>query len=81
MMVPGAEYFIPSILALDFDQVMASVDSFKVVSETAIATLKSLEIPTKILEDALSIYSQAAIDGLGQKDGTSIVQVLLNTSN
>ncbi|MEG0992796.1 MAG: NAD(P)-binding domain-containing protein [Bacteroidales bacterium] len=81
MMVPGAEYFIPSILARDFDQVMASVDSFKVVAETAITTLKSLEIPTKILEDALSIYNQAAIDGLGEKDGTSIVQVLLNASD
>ncbi|MEG1617318.1 MAG: NAD(P)-binding domain-containing protein [Bacteroidales bacterium] len=81
MMVPGAEYFIPSILARDFDQVMASVDSFKVVAETAITTLKSLEIPTKVLEDALSIYNQAAFDGLGEKDGTSIVQVLLNGSN
>ncbi|WP_321435842.1 NAD(P)-binding domain-containing protein [uncultured Bacteroides sp.] len=80
MFAPGAEYLLPNMFARNYDQVMASVDSFKTVSNTAISSAKSLGIPTKVLEDILAIFTSAAERGFGAKDGSSILEVLLESN-
>jgi len=77
MFAPGAEYLLPNMFARNYDQVMASVDSFKTVSNTAISSAKSLGVPTKVLEDILAIFTSASERGFGTKDGSSILEVLL----
>ncbi len=79
MMVPGAEYFLPNIYSRDYSQCMASVNSFKDVSNTAISIAKSFDMPTKTLEDILELYEAAAKLGYGDQDGTAIVEVLLES--
>ena len=79
MMVPGSSYALAGIFARDYSQVMASVDSFKTVAETAISTAKTLGMPLASLEGALELYNQAAKEGFGAQDGSSIVEVLLNS--
>lgn len=77
MVVPHAEYILPNMFARDYSQIMASVNSFKDVSITAIDAAKSVGMPTKILEDVLELYEKAEELGFGKQDGSSIVEVLL----
>lgn len=81
MFVPGVEYFLPNIYARDYSQAMASVNSFKDVAKTAISTAKSLGMPTNAFEEILALYEAAAQRGYGDQDGTSIVEVLLDSKN
>ena len=78
MFAPGAEYMLPNMFARDYSQCMASVDSFKDVSNTAISTAKSLGIPTKLLEDVLEFFETAAQRGFSNQDGSSILEILLD---
>lgn len=79
MFVPHAEYFIPGMYARDYSQVMASVDSFRDVAKAAISTAKSLNIPSEALENLGALYEEAAKLGYGAQDGSSIVEVLLQS--
>lgn len=78
MFAPGAEYLLPAIMSRNYSQVMASVDSFTTVADTAIKTADSLGIPTHILETLRDVYNVAAEKGFGEQDGTAIVEVLLD---
>jgi 3-hydroxyisobutyrate dehydrogenase-like beta-hydroxyacid dehydrogenase len=76
--IPGAEYMLPGILARNYDQVMASTDSLIGVADAAISTAQDLGIPAKVLEDMKELFVEASQKGLGQKDATSVVEILLN---
>jgi len=78
---PGSEYLLPNLLARNYDNVMASVDSFAYVSRTAIDTAQSLGLPTLVLEDINELFSQAAQKGLGSKDGTAIGEILIDSAS
>ncbi|ACD52889.1 UNVERIFIED_ORG: 2-hydroxy-3-oxopropionate reductase [Clostridium botulinum] len=78
MVVPGAEYLVPGMMARDYSEVMASVEAFKGVADSAIRTTKSLGVPTKIIEDVFELYEEADKRGFGSQDGTSIIEVLLD---
>lgn len=80
MFTNAGEYLLPGMFARDYTQVMASTDNFKIVSETAISTAKSLGMPTKSLEGALELFEEAVKHGYGAQDGSSIVEVLLNSN-
>lgn len=77
MSAPSSEYFLPNLLARNYDQVMASVDNYAFVSDAAINAAQSLGLPTRVLEDIQELFTIAAKRGLGSKDGTSIGEVLL----
>jgi 3-hydroxyisobutyrate dehydrogenase-like beta-hydroxyacid dehydrogenase len=76
--IPGAEYMLPGILARNYDQVMASTDSLIGVADAAISTAQDLGMPAKVLEDMKELFVEASQKGLGQKDATSVVEILLN---
>lgn len=81
MCVPHVEYLLPNIIARDYSQCMASVDSFKDVSTVAIRTAKSVNLPTKALEAILELYEEAGKRGFGSQDGTAVMEVLLDSKN
>lgn len=81
MFVPHVEYMLPNMIARDYSQCMASVDSFKDVSTVAIRTAKSVNLPTKALEAILELYEEAGKRGFGCQDGTSVMEVLLDSKN
>ena len=80
MFTSGGDYLLPSMFARDYSHVMASTDNFKSVSETAISTAKSLGMPVKSLEGVLELFDEAVKRGYGAQDGSSIVEVLLNSN-
>jgi len=77
----GAEYLLPNMFARNYDQIMASTNNFIAVSTTAINSAKSLGMPTEILESIRGLYANAAQIGYGEKDGSSIVEVLLGSKH
>ena len=79
MFVPGVEYMLPNIYSRDYTQAMASVNSFIDVAKTAISTAKSLDMDTKVFDDILGLYEEAKKLGYGEQDGSSIVEVLLES--
>jgi len=77
MVSPAADYLMPSLFSRNYDQVMASVESYAAVAESSLQTAAVAGLPTAILEDVLGIYRAAMERGLGKKDGTAILEVLL----
>jgi 3-hydroxyisobutyrate dehydrogenase len=78
MAVPGSEYLLPNLLSRNYDACMASVDNFAVVSATAINTARTLGLPEQVLADMGALFSAAQHRGQGAKDGTAIIEELLN---
>ena len=78
MSAPGSEYMLPNLLSRNYDECLASVDSFAYVSATAISAAKAIGLPTKVLESIEELFTAAAQRGFGQKDGTAIGEVLLD---
>lgn len=77
MSVPGAEYLLPNLLSRNYDQCMASVDNFAVVSETALTAARALHLPEQVLVSISAMFTEAQRRGFGAKDGTAIGEVLL----
>lgn len=77
----GAEYMLPNMFARNYDQIMASTNSFMAVSTTAINSAKSLGMPTGILENIRELYAAAAQIGYGEQDSFSIIEVLLESKH
>lgn len=81
MSVPHAEYFLPNLLARNYDICMASVSNFSIVSANAVSAAKSVGLPTKVLESMEELFALAAARGLGEKDGTAINEILLESQS
>lgn len=78
MIGPAGEYLIPKMLAREYDECFASVDSLIGVADAAAGSAKSLGFPGKVFEDMRSLFEEAAKRGYGAKDGSSVVEVLLD---
>ncbi len=77
MMAPGSECLMPNLLSRNYDECMASIDNFAIVSATAVNAAQSLGLPIKVLESIHDLFVSASERGLGQKDGTAVCEVLL----
>lgn len=77
-MVPGAEFFFPMMRDRNHDLAVASVDSFKVVGDTALSASRAAGFPTGVLEEMQKLFVQAVGQGLGTKNGTAICDILLD---
>jgi 3-hydroxyisobutyrate dehydrogenase-like beta-hydroxyacid dehydrogenase len=75
--IPGAEYLLPNIIQRNYDQCMASTDSLIGVADAAITSAQKLDLPTKLLEDMKELFVKATEQGYGEKDASSVVEVLL----
>jgi 3-hydroxyisobutyrate dehydrogenase len=75
--IPGAEYLLPNIIQRNYDQCMASTDSLIGVADAALTTAQKLGMPTKIFEDMKELFVQATEQGYGEKDASSVVEILL----
>ncbi|WP_038909415.1 NAD(P)-dependent oxidoreductase [Dickeya oryzae] len=73
--IPGAEWILPSILEHDYTNVMASVESYKQVSETAKRYVHSLGMPAEIVDAIDTLYGVALSKGLGKLDGAAVSQL------
>lgn len=78
MFVPGVEYMLPSLLARDYSQGMATVSGFRDSALIAVNTAKSANIPTALLEGIVDLYKEAESLGLGNQGESAILEVLLN---
>ncbi|CAL5991893.1 NAD(P)-dependent_oxidoreductase [Hexamita inflata] len=74
---PALEPLVDNMLSRNYDTVMASVDSFLGACQTGVSTAKQLNMPTAVLENIASLFAEAKQDGLGPKDGTVIMEMLL----
>jgi 3-hydroxyisobutyrate dehydrogenase len=79
MIGPAGEYLIPKMIAREYDECLASTSSLIGVADAASGTAKSLGFPVKVFEDMRSLFEEAAKRGYGAKDGSSIVEVLLDS--
>jgi 3-hydroxyisobutyrate dehydrogenase-like beta-hydroxyacid dehydrogenase len=77
MVSPAADYLMPSLFSRNYDQVMASVESYTAVAESSLQTAAEAGLPTALIKEVLGIYREAEGRGLGKKDGTAILEVLL----
>jgi 3-hydroxyisobutyrate dehydrogenase-like beta-hydroxyacid dehydrogenase len=75
--IPGAEYLLPNIIQRNYDQCMASTDSLIGVADAAITSAQKLDLPTKLLEDMKELFVKATEQGYGEKDASSVVEILL----
>jgi 3-hydroxyisobutyrate dehydrogenase-like beta-hydroxyacid dehydrogenase len=51
------------------------------VSANAVSAAKSVGLPTKVLESMEELFALAAARGLGEKDGTAINEILLESQS
>ena len=77
MAVPGAEYLLPKMLNRNYDECLASVDSYISGLAIAISTVKSVGMPTDVLKLMHGLFEAAAKRGFRKKDGASVMEVLL----
>ena len=77
MAVPGAEYLLPKMLNRNYDECLASVDSYISGLAIAIGTVTSVGMPTDVLKEMHGLFEAAAKRGFGKKDGASVMEVLL----
>jgi 3-hydroxyisobutyrate dehydrogenase-like beta-hydroxyacid dehydrogenase len=56
---------------------MASTDSLIGVADAALTTAQKLSMPTKIFEDMKELFVKATEQGYGEKDASSVVEILL----
>ncbi len=78
--VPGSEYLLPKMFAHNYDECLASVNNFTVVSNNAIDSAKSIGLPTDILVYMQELFMASKALGFGEKDGSSIYEVLTQPS-
>ena len=78
MAVPGSEYQLPNMISRNYDQVFAALDSYTTGLKTAISAAKSAGIPTAVLEEMLKLFETADKRGFGKKDGSAVLEVLLD---
>lgn len=76
--VPGSEYLLPKMLTHNYDECLASTNNFTVVSTNAINSAKSIGLPTNILSQMQELFIASKLLGFGEKDASSIYEVLLN---
>lgn len=77
MCVPGAEYQLPNMIAHNYNNVFAALDSYTAGLTIAIKTAKSVGMPTEVLEAMLKLFKLAENRGFAKKDGSSVMEVLL----
>jgi 3-hydroxyisobutyrate dehydrogenase-like beta-hydroxyacid dehydrogenase len=75
--VPGAEYLLPNITKRNYDECMASTESLIGVADAAISTAEQISMPAKLLEDMRELFVKATDAGYGEKDASSVVEILL----
>lgn len=78
MMFPGAEYFIPNMMAQNYEEVSAAIDSYTTGLATAIEVAKYAGLPTGVMEEMKKLYEEAANRGYAKKDATAVIEVLIN---
>lgn len=78
MSAPGSEYFLPNLMARNYEQCLASVDNFVVVSQAAVDAAREIALPTAALEPMAALFKAAQARQFGPQDCTAIVEVLLD---
>ncbi|MEV5024527.1 NAD(P)-dependent oxidoreductase [Paenibacillus sp. LPE1-1-1.1] len=75
--IPDAEVVLSKLLARDYDIYLAKIDDVKISMDKMVRTADSLNIPSKILNDIRDLFVEASKRGLGERDITSLLEVLL----
>lgn len=75
---PAASYVIDKMTAHNYDEILASIESYVQGLTTSIENAESLNIPTGVLRESLELYKKAVSNGYGGKDGTAVIEALLN---
>lgn len=78
MAIPNSEYQLPNMIAHNYDNVFGAVDSYTTGLTTAIDTAKFAGMPTSVLEEMLKLFKAAEERGFAKKDGSSVLEVLIN---
>lgn len=74
---PQASYVIDKMTAHSYDDILASIESYVQGLLTSIENAKYLNIPSGVLEEALKLYRKAVAGGYAGKDGTAVIEALL----
>lgn len=78
MMDPIAEWYMPNMVARNYDQIVGNVEGSIKIVDIAINLAKSNGISTELLNDVLKLFEKAAENGYAKKDGSAILEVLLS---
>lgn len=78
MMDPLAAWYMPNMITHNYDEGVGNVEGSMKISNMAINIAKSNGIATELLNDVLKLFEKAAENGYAKKDGSAILEVLLN---
>lgn len=78
--IPDAELVLPKLLDRNYDVVLAKIDDLKYSMDEVIRTADSLNIPSEIFINIRDLFVEASNRGLGTRDMTAILEVLLDPS-
>lgn len=76
--IPDAEHTLPKLLDRNYDVILAKIDDFKYSMDEVIRTANSLNIPSEIFNNIRDLFVEASSRGLGTRDMTAILEVLLD---
>lgn len=74
---PQASYVIDKMTAHNYDDILASIESYVQGLTTSIENAKYLNIPSGVLRESLELYKKAVAQGFAGKDGTAVIEALL----
>lgn len=77
-MDPVAAWYLPNMIARNYDTVIGTVEGSIELVNIAMNLAKSNGIATELLNDVLKLFEKAANDGYTKKDGSVILEALLN---
>lgn len=76
--IPDAEHVLPKLLDRNYDVFLAKIDDLKDSMDEVIGTANSLNIPSEIFNNIRDLFVEASSRGLGARDMTAILEVLLD---
>lgn len=76
--IPEAEHVLPKLLDRNYDVFLARLDDFKYSLDEVIRTADSLNMPSEIFNNIRDLFIEASSRGLGTRDMTAILDVLLD---
>lgn len=78
MLGPGGDYMFPKMIAREYDESFASVDSNLSVAAAARSSAKFMGFPEQVFEAMSNLLEEASKRGYGEKDGSAVCEVILD---
>jgi 3-hydroxyisobutyrate dehydrogenase len=80
MMEPMGEQYTSKMVAHNYSEVIGSVEGTISLMDTVLNLVESQDLPTELIVEMKKLFEKTAEIGYSQKDGSAVIEVLLNNN-